>query len=517
VLVPALAYLFSMQQTPQYVASAEILLNRQDLVASATDISAPGFIDPERLAATQSALAESPILAQRVVAAANVPGLTVSGFLSSSEVSPRSDADVLEFIVRGSDPETVKRLVNVSARQYILLRRDIETRALNDAMRNVQAEINRLERQGVSSGSPLYAQLLDVETNLETLATLQTANSVFIKPAQGAAKFSPNPRRDALLGAIFGAVIGLAFAFGLEALDRRVRSEREVEELLGIPLLGKLPKPRLQLRRAGEIAMLADPESSAAEAIRQLRTNVGFTIASAGARTILVTSAMDGEGKSTTAANLAVAFARAGRRVILVDLDLRHAGLHRFFKTPPVPGIAEVISGGAGLDDVLTPIIVSEGPSNGPVEASNGKATTRGSLQLLAAGTPPRDPGEFVAETALADVLTELRGRAEVVLIDAPPMLSVSDAAVLSAFVDAMLVVTQLRVTRRPALVSLRHQLGKCPAVQLGFVATGATPLDVYGYDSEGYEPDEAVVTGRVSVASRASVHESRRPRRQDS
>ena len=119
----------------------------------------------------------------------------------------------------------------------------------------------------------------------------------------------------------------------------------------------------------------------------------------------------------------------------------------------------------------------------------------RGSLQLLAAGSLPPDPGEFVADAALAALLTELKQRAEIVLIDAPPMLSVGDAAVLSASADAILVVTRLRFTRRPALASLRDQLAKCPVVQLGFVATGAAQDTGYGYESEGYEGETAVVS----------------------
>lgn len=516
-LVPTLAFFLSSQQTSQYQASADVLLNRQDLVATASDIPTPGFVDPERLAATQSALADSPVLAQRVVDEGKIPGVTVGDVLESVSVAPRSNADVLSFVVQGTDPNTVTQLANVTAQEYTVLRRDIETRALNDAMRNVRAKINRLQERGLSSESPLYAQLLEVETNLETMATLQTANSVLIRPAQGADKVSPNPRRDALLGAIFGLVLGLALAFGVEALDSRVRSPRDVEELLAIPLLGKLPRPRVKLRRAGEIAMLSDMESPAAEAIRQLRTNVSFAITSVGARSILVTSATDGEGKSTTAANLAVAFARAGRRVVLVDLDLRHPGLQKFFKTDPIPGITDATSGQAELDDVLTPIVLSESPHTRLADNSNGHASVRGSLQLLAAGSLPPDPGEFVAGAALAALLTELKQRAEIVLIDAPPMLSVGDAAVLSASADAILVVTRLRLTRRPALASLRDQLAKCPAVQLGFVATGAAQDTGYGYESEGYEGEGAVVSSRLPVASRGAVHESRRLSPEDS
>jgi tyrosine-protein kinase len=498
-LAPATAFLLAQQQSPEYRATSQVLLNRQDLVAAITQQPNTPFLEPERVLATQSEVARSPTVIRNVVRAANVEGLTESALVAESEVFPHTNSDVLEFAVTDGNPQVAARLASVYAEQYTLFRREIDTMALRDAMRKVEARIELLEEQGVSADSPEYTNLLDLRTKFETAATLLTGSVTVLRPAEGADKISPRPMRSAFLGALVAIVVALALAFLAEALDTRVRNVHEVEDRLRMPQLGSLPPPTGRLRRDDELVMLAEPSSPAAEAVRQLRTNLEFAVMRTGARVIMVTSAVEREGKSTTVANLAVAFARAGRRVILVDLDLRRPYLHRFFKTPPAPGVVEVALGQAELDEALTPILVSElqtadGASRQAVElhrssallqraseSGNGDAGPLGVLELLPVGQVVRDAGEFVADQPLADLLAALRQRADLVLIDAPPMLTVGDATTLSARVDALIAVFRLRETPRAALVSFARQLDKCPAVKLGFVAADTPAGSDYG------------------------------------
>src|ERR671918_20164 len=360
-LAPATAYLLAQQQSPEYRATSQVLLNRQDVV-SAIIAEQPNsaFLDPERLLATQSDVARSPIVLREVVRAADVEGLTESALAAKSEVYPHANADVLEFAVTDEDPDVAARLASVYAEQFTLFRREIDTKAARDAMEKVDGRIERLDEQGVSADSPRYAALLDLRTKFETAATLLTGSTTVLRLADGADKIAPRPQRSALLGGLVAVVLALALAFLAEALDTRVRNVHEVEDRLRMPELGSLPPPTGRLRRDDELVMLAQPSSPAAEAVRQLRTNLEFAVMRTGARVIMVTSAVEREGKSTTVANLAVAFARAGRRVVLVDLDLRRPYLHRFFKTPSTPGVVEVALGQAELDEALTPILVSE-------------------------------------------------------------------------------------------------------------------------------------------------------------
>jgi succinoglycan biosynthesis transport protein ExoP len=519
-IIPALAFFLARQQPSEYRASSQVLLNRQDIVGAVANVSQQlnsAYLDPERLAITQSDVARSPLLIEKVVSAANIQGLTASGFRGNSQVSPRANADVLEFSVTDRNPDVAAKLATLYAEQYTLFRREIDTKALREAMDKLQVKVDQLKQEGMSSSEPLYAQLLDAQTKLETATTLLTANTTVIQPAEGSEQIAPRPRTSAVLGGLVAVVLALGLAFLAEALDKRVRNVQEAEDRLGLPQLGRLPRPSARIRLADDLVMLADPASPAAEAVRQLRSNVEFAIARTGVREIMVTSALEREGKSITAANLAVALAKAGRRVVLIDLDLRRPSLHRVFKTPSSPGLVEVSLGQAELDDVLTPILISTDQAAAPMsgetsephgrsvllaylaaEATNGHVPALGALEFLPSGELPRDPGEFVAGRPLGAVLAALRERTDVILIDVPPMLTAGDAATLSPRVDGLLAVVRLRQISRAALMNFRRQLEKCPAVKLGFVATDAPADDGYGswYD-EPYLSSEPAPGGR--------------------
>jgi Mrp family chromosome partitioning ATPase len=223
---------------------------------------------------------------------------------------------------------------------------------------------------------------------------------------------------------------------------------------------------------------------------RMLRTNVEFTNMHRRARTIMVTSCVQGEGKSTTVANLAVAFARAGRRVVLVDLDLRRPYLHKFFPLPKRAGVTEVALGYTKLEDALLQVPLTDAaiaavrrrPSRNSAANGNGAVRVQGVLEVLCTGPIPPDPGEFVASPALGEILDELAERADVVLIDSPPLLSVGDALTLSERVEAMIVLTRLKIVKRPMLNELKRVLDASPAEKLGFVVAAATEEAEYGY-----------------------------------
>jgi Mrp family chromosome partitioning ATPase len=217
-----------------------------------------------------------------------------------------------------------------------------------------------------------------------------------------------------------------------------------------------------------------------------LRANVDITRSEIGAKAILVTSAGEEEGKSTTAANLAVAFARAGERVVLVDLDLRRPALHRFFDLDG-PGIAEMARGKTTLEDALAAIpLVWPGSHTLPRSEGNGVRRVGGLLHVLAAGSMRGNVDDVLTHRVLANVLDELRRRADVVLIDSTP-LGVGDAMALTAAVDALIIVTRMDLVRRPPLRELMRILRTVPAQTLGFVATGVPPSASYGGYAASY------------------------------
>jgi Mrp family chromosome partitioning ATPase len=232
--------------------------------------------------------------------------------------------------------------------------------------------------------------------------------------------------------------------------------------------------------------MLAQPTGPNAEAFRMLRTNLEFArLERDDVRVILVTSAVEEEGKSTTAANLALAEARAGRRVALVDLDLRQPHVDRYFGMLHAQGITEVALGNAELAGALRRIDLATGAaeSNGRPLRTDGAADGElGLLDVLSAGPLPPDPGEFVGTRRLAEILTRLGAAYDLVIVDTPPLLRVGDTMTLSAHADGMLVVTRLNVVRRPMLAELRRQLDTAPAPKLGYIVTGSGGGDSVGY-----------------------------------
>jgi polysaccharide biosynthesis transport protein len=261
-----------------------------------------------------------------------------------------------------------------------------------------------------------------------------------------------------------------------EALDTRVRHSDDVSARLGLPLLTRIPIPPRSLRKASSLGMLDDESGIQTEAYRKLRINLDFANLSIKARTIMVTSATEQEGKSTTVANLAVALARAGRRVVLVDLDLRKPFLDRFFDLTGRPGITDVALGHVTLDQAMWSI---------PIPGADG-GPQAGSLHVLPSGPMPPNPADLIESSVVSEVLLDLAERADVVLLDSAPLLPVSDGVILSNKVDGMLVVVRASTVRRPVLTELQRVLAACPAAKLGFVLTGSDEAEGYGYYGYG-------------------------------
>jgi polysaccharide biosynthesis transport protein len=481
VLVPLAAVVLSLQQQHRYQGSAEVLLSQQNLALQLNGAQDPTLLQPaDRTAQTQADLARVPTVAKRTSHALRLTDRTPEDLLDASSVTPKQNANLLEIRVTDPKPVLARRLATEYARQFSLYRRELDAAPYKHAFRDVESRLRTLAAHG-QRGSGLYANLVESAQELRTREALQTANAYPVKLAGPAAQVQPRPVRNGILGLALGIVVGIGLAFLWEALDTRIRSAEEIIERLRLPLLGRLPAPPRRLSSKNRLAMLEEPNGAQAEAFRVLRTNLEFVNLERGAKTVMITSAVEAEGKSTTAANLAVALARAGKRVALVDLDLRRPFVDRFFALNGHPGITQVALGYSTLDEAMTPFAVL-GQENGDGRNGNGHAKVECLVDILRSGTIPPDPGEFVGTQALAGILEQLRERVDVVIIDAPPLLHLGDAITLSARVDAMVLVTRLNVLRRPMVNELHRVLQTCPAAKLGFVLTGADLEEGYGY-----------------------------------
>ena len=279
---------------------------------------------------------------------------------------------------------------------------------------------------------------------------------------------SPNTRLNLVVGVLVGLVLGLAITFLIEVLDTRIRNENHVRQLSDAPILGGIAFDKLAPKRP--LIVQSDPNSPRAEAFRSLRTNLQFLDVEGGPRSFVVTSSVPAEGKSTTTANLAIVLAQSGARVLVIEGDLRS------------PSVAEMfgIEGGVGLTDVLI----------GRVKLADAIQTWGlKNLSLLPAGTMPPNPSELLGSQAMVSLLRHVEKEYDIVLIDAPPLLPVTDSALLSKHVRGALVVVAAGRTHRGQLAgsieSLHHVGSHAAGLILTMLPTKGP--DAYGYGRYGY------------------------------
>ncbi|HZR91705.1 MAG TPA: division plane positioning ATPase MipZ [Gaiellaceae bacterium] len=479
------ALAFALREQPRYAASAEVALDPRSVGDVLAGVSAPA--DPARLARSQAVAAHTPALARRVLRAAGPPGLDVGEFLAHSSVSVVTGANVLTFRVVDWRRDVATRLATAYAELVVRVRRELDAAAVAAERARADRQLARLRTSG-HSRSPLYAALLARSRRLASAAAVAGSSARVVRRAGRARQVRPRTGRDVLLGLAAGLVAGLGLAVARERWDTRLHAAGQIGDELGLPVLGGVPTLARRLRAPTRLVLLDEPDGDAAEALRQLATAVEL-LARGGGReqeVLLVTSGHGGEGATTTTANLAVAFALAGRRVVAADLDLRRPGLHRHFALREQPGMADVALGRCRLEEALVAVPL---PVTVPLPQPAGRAPALGrTLELLPCGAPAASPGELARSQALADVVAALRRRADVVLLDAPPVLGAADSLALSAAADAIIVVARLGRTRGPQLAELVRRLSPSPAPVLGVAVTGAS----FTTERSGDEADAA-------------------------
>jgi len=498
------AYAYSKHQSPAYRANADVRLNSQSITQV---LNNPQIVTPTLAAIT---VANETLVAQDapvIAATTKKAGLneTVQQFLSHSSVTGDPTNAILTFSSDASNGPRAREIANDWAAAYksaadlrdkVALGKSLDQ--LNKLQKSQQRQLQRL------TGSQATAQVLLMRGTADKISAakslLQSVDgNRQVSPANTSTKVRPRTGRNLAAGLGLGLILALVIVGIIEALDTRVRRSEEVGEVLGLPLLSRIPTPRKN--QQGRLAMIDDDDQHYSEAYRKLRVNLDFANIRQAAKKILVTSALEQEGKSTTVANLAVAMARAGRHVVLVDLDLRAPSLHTFFGLGGAAGLTEIALDHAHLEDALYHV---------PIVGASGR------LDVVPVGSIPQRPADFLESPAVDAVLTELEERADVVLIDSAPLLPVSDSIALSSKVDALVVVVAAGL-KRNVMGELQRALGACQAPCLGFVLTGAErdTDDYYGgygrYGGGGVTQEPAANANHraVSVAEEGRVSRS--------
>jgi succinoglycan biosynthesis transport protein ExoP len=344
--------------------------------------------------------------------------------------------------------------------------------------------------QEAYSRKRLYEDLYTKLQEANVSAGIKATNITIVDPARSqSAPVRPKTVINLALGLLFGMFAGLAAAYLAENLDRTVRGPLEVEDLTGISVIGVIPSfaesarsygSRLRREKKKEVAensstvgtvwMLTHPDSAAAEAFRALRTTIMLSRTGGGPRTILVTSCIPGEGKTTITTNLAVAFAQHDKRVILVEADMRRPAMRHAFDVAGKIGLSNVLAGSHTSDEAIL------------------RGIQVPTLDVLPAGQHPPLPSEILGSTAFDQLLKDLRSRYDIVLIDSPPALLVTDAVSISAKSDATVWIARAGVVTRPQLARAASIIERNGMPVVGFVVNRMSrSVAGYGY---GYEYD---------------------------
>ncbi len=342
-----------------------------------------------------------------------------------------------------------------------------------------------LLRTVVTDGDPRRAQMIatavgqvfsDAVAEIETPAPDRIPSvrvSVWETAKLPSTPVAPRPARAVSLGAVLGLLVSAGAAVARQRLDTSVRTDTDVTTATGLVTLGAVPFDSAGARYPLMGAL--DAQSARSEAFRHLRTNLRFVDVDTPPRMIMVSSSMSAEGKTATTCNLAIALAQAGARVVLVEADLRRPSFGEYLGIETAAGLTSVLIGAADLDEVLLPW------------GDDG-----GRLEVLPSGPLPPNPSELLGSRGMGEVLRELSGRFDVVLIDTPPLLPVTDAAVLAAQVDGTLLVVRSGKTRREQLARAADVLRTVDARVLGVVLNMIPAREMegmyYGYPSyNGY------------------------------
>lgn len=487
-LVPVVATLFAVARPNVYEARSSVLIARQSLANQLTGTVDIGLQQQsfDQVLQTQAKLARTATVVEATLGTAAGTGQDPEGFRDDSSVVVAANSDLLNFSVRSRDPGLAQELSIAYAQAYVAYRTKLDSVALERARDDLQDAIGAARKQG-RSGANLVSRLAASMQDLETRMALQSSNAQVVERAQAATKIAPRPKRDAAIGLLVGILLGLVLIWARETFDTRVRSGDETEAILRAPVLGRVREPSSDTEA---LTMLSDPHGATAEAFRVLRANLTFGVRARDAKVVAVTSSMQGEGKSTTIANLAIAAAMSGKTVALVDIDLRRPRVAQLFGVPAHPGVTDI-----GLGDALV------GDARNAIQLPVSSNIRGGVLHVIPAGAVPPDPGEFVTAPAIGRMMEALRNEYDMVFVDGPPA-GLSDTSAVLGYSDAVFVCVRLGLVKRPMLREIKKRLDQFTVPLLGVVVTNAAADETasyYGYgvyDVEYGVPADAETTG---------------------
>lgn len=458
------AALATLLATPTYTASTRLFVSAADSKASDAGSAYTGSLFTQQRVKSYTQILSSPQVAEKVRRDLALSS-SAESIAAQIQVSAPLDTVLLDVSVQDPNPERAE--------------------AIADSIGRVFPDfVDSIERPAAGSVSPVRV-------------------SVVQDAARPSAPTSPRRKLNLALGLFVGLAVGAGSAVLREALDTTIKNTRQAADAAGVPVLGTIARDPEATKKP--LIVHLEPRSPRAEAFRTLRTNLQFVDVDKPLRSVVVTSSVPGEGKSLTSCNLALSIAQAGVPVVLVEGDLRRPRVAEYLGIEGAVGLTSVLLGQVSLEEALQP-------------------WGDGTLKVLASGPLPPNPSELLGSEQMEHLLENLRRYSQTVVIDAPPLLPVTDAAVLGARSSGVLMLIRSNSTSRDEVIRAAEHLGSVGARLVGAVLNMVPTRgpDAYHYGS-GYYGDKTQHRTPVDamplpdpVATRetvlAPVHESETP-----
>ncbi len=492
ILIGSGTFFVSSQLTPVYQASTSILINEAPTTKSADYNS---ILTNERLTQTYSQLLTKQPALDGVIQVLGLD-LTVRDLKAMISVQPVRDTQLIEIQVEDTDPLRAALIANALVMEFARQNQALQSSRYQASKESLEKQLDQIDQQ-IQQASAAIAKLGSSDSDLAEKDRLQafqaqyrqtyvyllqsyeavrlaeaqsTSNVVQAEPAVApTTPIRPRVLLNTALASIVGLLLAIGAVFLIEALDDTLRNPEDISRRLGVPILGLIARHQMEDRSP---VVLNQPRTPVAEAFRSLRTNIQFTSVDRSIRSLLVTSPSPGDGKSTIALNLAAVVAQNDRRVVVLDADLRRPLVHKAMHLPNLRGVSDLfVQSSVMLNDVI-------------------QQTSIPSLQVITSGNLPPNPSELLGSEKMGEIMHSIQTQADLLVIDTPPVLAVTDAAVLSPRVDGVILVVRPGATKLAACKQTVDQIRQVGGHVLGVVLNDVEISNsryYYYYHYKGY------------------------------
>ena len=481
----------SLSQETTYVATARVTFQEENRSNAEAGLAALSSQTAAQLAAEgASTMLSNDVLARAKRRLKSDRTIAELRDMLATSVDPSSTLVTVQ--ATANEKTLAAALANEVARGAVTIQKNTERERYARTTQRVERQFEDLRASGKNDARTdlALAALLDRIATLRTLSVNATPARVAETASVPDAPASPKPLRSTIFGGLIGLMLGIGVAFVRNSLDRRLRDSTEIQETLDLPVVGMV-----RLEALGNAAYVPNGRGPMTdqdvESFRILRTNLEFLDVDNPIKSVLVTSPLPEEGKSTVAASLAAANAASGKRTLLVECDLRRPSLSERLSINRSPGLSDYLAGRASPAEILQIVTLSEGAMSSNGRGANAPPATlaAGKLVVIAAGSQSVRPAELLGSKRFREFLEQVVAAYDTVVIDSPPLLLVSDTLEIVPLVDSVLLCIRAGQTTRDQARAVKDALAHLPERTSGVVVTGLVPgrEHDYGYYSYAY------------------------------